>query len=77
MLRYNKELEYILGYYKNEERRRKYLKDKVVKNMGSNLNLMKKIQEINANKIQSEIEKKSQIREYKNRENKIKLCNEM
>ncbi len=77
MLRYNKELEYILGYYKNEERRRKYLKDKAVRNMGSNMNLMKKIQEINANKIQREIEKKSQVREYKNRENKIKLCNEM
>ena len=46
MLKYSKELEYIINYYHNEERKRNFLKNKAINNMSKNLNLMYKIQEV-------------------------------
>lgn len=77
MLRYQKELEYILNYYQNEERKRNFMKEKAIKSITKNVNIMKKIQEISANNIHNEIERRNKGREFKAKENKIKLCNEM
>jgi hypothetical protein len=51
MLKYSKELEYIINYYHNEERKRNFLKNKAINNMSKNLNLMYKIQEVKASQI--------------------------
>lgn len=77
MIKYQKELEYILNYYQNEERRRRMLKEKAVKSISKNLDVMKRIQEISANNIKNEIDRRSKSREYRTKENKVKLCNDM
>lgn len=77
MVKYQKELEYILSYYQNEERRRRMLKEKAVKSISKNLDVMKRIQEISANNIKNEIDRRSKSREYRTKENKVKLCNDM
>jgi hypothetical protein len=77
MVKYQKELEYILTYYQNEERRRRMLKEKAVKSISKNLDVMKRIQEISANNIKNEIDRRSKSREYRTKENKVKLCNDM
>lgn len=46
MLKYSKELEYIINYYHNEEKKRSFLKTKAINNMSKNMNLMYKIQEV-------------------------------
>lgn len=46
MLKYSRELEYIINYYQAEENKRNYLKNKTVKSMTKNVNLMKKIQDV-------------------------------
>jgi len=77
MLKYQKELDYIIGYYQNEEKKRNFLKEKAVKSISKNIDVMKRIQDINENNIKEDIERKSKSREYRSKENKIKLCNEM
>ncbi len=77
MVKYQKELDYIINYYQNEEKKRNYLKEKAVKTISKNIGVMKKIQEIQESKIQNEIDRRSKSREIKNKQNKIKLCNEM
>lgn len=77
MVKYQKELDYIINYYQNEEKKRNYLKEKAVKTISKNIGVMKKIQEIQESKIQNEINRRSKSRELKNNQNKIKLCNEM
>lgn len=77
MIKYQKELEYILNYYQNEEKKRKFLKEKAVKTITKNIDIVRKIQEISSNKIKNEIDRRSKSREYKTRENKIKLCNDV
>ena len=77
MIKYQKDLEYILTYYQNEERRRRMLKEKAVKSISKNLDVMKRIQEISANNIKNEIDRRSKSREYRTKENKVKLCNDM
>jgi predicted metal-binding protein len=51
MLKYSKELEYIINYYHNEEKKRNFLKNKAINNMSKNMNLMYKIQEVSNFKI--------------------------
>lgn len=77
MLKYQKELDYIINYYQNEEKKRNFLKEKAIKTISKNLTVMKKIQEISENNIKNEIIRRSKSREVKNSQNKIKLCNEM
>ena len=77
MLKYQKELDYIINYYQNEEKKRNYFKEKAVRSISKNIEVMKKIQEIGARNIENEIDRKSKSREIRNRDNKIKLCNEM
>ena len=77
MMKYQKELEYILNYYQQEEKKRRILKERAIKTISKNTEIMKKIQKINEEKIREEIERRNKCREYNNRENKIKLCNQM
>jgi hypothetical protein len=46
MLKYSKELEYIIKYYQTEEKKRNFLKTKAINNITKNLNVMYKIQEV-------------------------------
>lgn len=77
MLKYQKELDYIINFYQKEEKKRQYMKEKAVKCISKNLNVMKKIQEIQENNLKNEIIRRSKSREIKNHHNKIKECNEM
>ena len=77
MLKYEKELDYIINFYQNEEKKRNILKQKAVKTISKNINVMKRIQEIGENNIKEEIERRSKSREMKTGQNKIKFCNEM
>jgi hypothetical protein len=47
MLKYSKELEYIISYYQNEERKRNFFKKKTLNSMTKNVKLIQKIQEVN------------------------------
>ena len=53
MLKYSKELEYIIKYYQTEEKKRSFMKTKAINNITKNLNVMYKIQEVDFNKIDS------------------------
>ena len=46
MLKYSKELEYIINFYQNEEKRRNLFKKKAVGTISKNLGVMKRIQEV-------------------------------
>ena len=46
MMKYSKELEYIINYYQNEERKRNFFKNKTMMNMTKNGRLARKIQEV-------------------------------
>lgn len=46
MLKYSKELEYIINYYQNEERKRNFFKKKTLNNMTKNVKLIQKIQQV-------------------------------
>lgn len=46
MLKYSKELEYIINYYQNEERKRNFFKKKTLNSMSKNVKLIQKIQEV-------------------------------
>ena len=41
--KYEKELQYILNYYKNEKKKRYFLQERALKTMSPNVRLMKKI----------------------------------
>ena len=75
--KYQKEIQYIINYYKNEKLRRNNLQDKTLKSITQNIYAMKKIQELQDKEIENEIEKKKQIIENKNHKNQLKLCNEI
>jgi hypothetical protein len=47
MVKYKKELEYLMKHYLNEEKKRNFLKKKAVNTLSRNTNLIKKIQEVN------------------------------
>ena len=47
MMKYSKELEYIINYYHNEEKKRNFFKSKAINSMSKNLGLMHRIQEVN------------------------------
>ena len=46
MVKYKKELDYIMKHYMNEEKKRNFLKQKAVNTLSRNTNLIKKIQEV-------------------------------
>ena len=75
--KYQKEIQYIINYYKKEKQRRNNLQDKTLKSITQNIYAMKKIQELQDKEIENEIEKKKQIIENKNHKNQLKLCNEI
>jgi hypothetical protein len=75
--KYEKELQYILNYYKNEKKKRYFLQERALKTMSQNVRVMKKIQEIQTKKMENEIEKKRKLREVKNHQNQLRLCNEI
>ncbi len=77
MHRYEKELQYILNYYKNMKKRRNFLQERALQSMSQNVRVMKKIQEIQTKKMENEIEKKRKAREFKNHQNQLRLCNEI
>ena len=77
MLRYQKELDYIINYYQQEEKKRNYLKEKAIKTISKNVGIMKKIQEIDEKNLKEDIIRRSKSREVRNQHSKIKLCNEM
>ena len=45
-MKYEKEQEYIIRHYMNEEKKRNFFKQKAVNAISRNMNLMKKIQEV-------------------------------
>ena len=75
--RYNKELQYILKYYKKEKMQRNMFQERALKTMTQNVRVMKKIQEIQTKKVESEIERKRKAREVRNHHNQLRLCNEV
>lgn len=77
MLKYSKELEFIINYYQNEEKKRSFLKNKALNSMSQNMNLMYKIQEIQNRNIENEIDRRKKSRDIKQKHNQIKLCNEI
>ena len=77
MQRYEKELQYILNFYKNEKKKRNIFQERALKNLSQNVRVMKKIQEIQTRKMEDEIERRRKAREYKNHQNQLKLCNEI
>jgi hypothetical protein len=77
MHRYQKELQYIINYYKNQKKRKNYLQEQALKTITQNIPTMKKIQEIYNKNIESQIEKKKKLRDEKNHQNQLKLCNEI
>lgn len=46
MVKYQKELQYIVHYYHNEERKRNFLRNKAVGSISKNIDAMRKIQEV-------------------------------
>jgi len=77
MMKYQKELEYIITYYQKEEKKRVFLKDKAIKSISKNVNHMKKLQEIEAKNIENRISLQMKKRDVKARDNKINYCNQM
>lgn len=77
MIKYSKELEYIINYYQNEEKRRNFFKQKAVSTMSKNMKLIQKINEIENKNIENEIERRRKSREVRNKHNQIKICNEI
>jgi hypothetical protein len=45
-MKYEKEQDYIIKHYMNEEKKRNFFKQKAVNAMSRNTNLMKKVQEV-------------------------------
>ncbi len=77
MNRYEKELQYILDYYKKEKKKRNFFQERALKTMNQNVRVMKKIQEIQTKKMENEIERRRKAREVKNHHNQLKMCNEI
>ena len=77
MNRYEKELQYILDYYKKEKKKRNFFQERALKTMNQNVRVMKKIQEIQTKKMENEIERRRKAREVKNHHNQMKMCNEI
>ena len=75
--RYNKELQYILKYYKKEKMQRNSFQERALRTITQNVKVMKKIQEIQTKKIESEIEQKRKAREVRNHHNQLRMCNEI
>ena len=75
--RYNKELQYILKYYKKEKMQRNAFQERALRTITQNVKVMKKIQEIQTKKIESEIEQKRKAREVRNHHNQLRMCNEI
>jgi hypothetical protein len=46
MIKYQKELEYVINYYFNEEKKRNIFKEKAVNSIVRNVNFVKKVQEV-------------------------------
>lgn len=46
MQKYSNELKYIINYYNNQEKKRNFFKQKALKSMSKNMNLMRKMQEV-------------------------------
>ena len=51
--------------------------ERALKTMTQNVRVMKKIQEIQTKKVESEIERKRKAREVRNHHNQLRLCNEV
>ena len=75
--RYNKELQYILKHYKKEKMQRNSFQERALRTITQNVKVMKKIQEIQTKKIESEIEQKRKAREVRNHHNQLRMCNEI
>ena len=75
--RYQKELQYIINYYKNQKKRKNYLQEQALKTITQNIPTMRKIQEIYDKNLENQIEKKKKIREEKNHKEQLKLCKEI
>ena len=75
--RYNKELQYILKYYKKEKMQRNSFQERALRTITQNVKVMKKIQEIQTKRIESEIEQKRKAREVRNHHNQLRMCNEI
>ena len=75
--RYNKELQYILKYYKKEKMQRNSFQERALRTITQNVKVMKKIQEIQTKKIESDIEQKRKAREVRNHHNQLRMCNEI
>ena len=67
----------MIKYYKNKKKKKNYLQEQALKTITQNIPTMKKIQEIYNKNIESQIEKKKKLRDEKNHQNQLKLCNEI
>lgn len=45
-MKYEKEQEYIIKHYMNEEKKRNFLKEKAINSISRNTSIMKKVQEV-------------------------------
>ena len=75
--KYEKERQMMEVYYNREQKKLNFFEERAINNFKQNLKDMKKAKEIEAKKIENEIERRRQAQEERNRHNQIKFCNEI
>ena len=77
MQRYEKELQMMLINYDREQKKMNFFQERAIKNFNRNLKDLKKIKEIEAKKVDSEIERRRKAKEVRAHHNQLKFCNEI
>lgn len=77
MHRHQKELQYILDYYKKEKNKRSKYQERALNTLTKNVCLMKKAQEVQTKKMEAEIERKKKARETNHQQEQVRICNEI
>ena len=77
MQRYEKELQMMLINYDREQKKMNFFQERAIKNFNRNLKDLKKIKEIEAKKVDSEIERRRKAKEVRSHHNQLKFCNEI
>ena len=75
--RYEKELQMNLINYQKEQKKMNFFQERAIKNFERNLKDLKKIKEIEAKKVDSEIERRRKAKEVRAHHNQLKFCNEI
>ena len=77
LIKYNKEFTHMLNNFNAEKQKTDYFHQRTLKVINDNLKVAQKIQEIQAQRMEEEIERRRKAREVKNHHNKLKYCNEV